>query len=116
MRKKSEFQIVKEIEKKLGLENLTDGTLKIYNGMGLKHDKPDGRFEYKDIVIVLDAKAEGNNYAEQLADYIKGERKKEPKKNVFGIFYNGVSHYVYLNSINDILHKMGLTDLLDRMV
>jgi hypothetical protein len=27
-----------------------------------------------------------------------------------------VSHYVYLNSINDILHKMGLTDLLDRMV
>jgi hypothetical protein len=88
-----------------------------------------------------------------LESYLPAERKLNPKKQIFGIKYNGSEHYVYLNSIenlltdakvladkeyyyniahskeldkteiytqtrsiNNILHKMGLTSLLERMV
>jgi hypothetical protein len=148
---KSEFEIVSEVSNKLGLPNQTDGTIVRYSGV--KFTKPDGVYSYKDIIIILDAKAEGHKFTGQLESYLVGEKKLNPRKQIFGIKYNGAEHYVYLNSIdnllpdakiladkeyyyniahskeldkteiytktraiNNILHSMGLSSLLDRMV
>jgi hypothetical protein len=150
-KKISEFAIVKEVSDKLGLENKTDGTIVRYKNAA--YTKPDGIYEYKDIIIILDAKSEGSKFVDQLESYLPAEKKLNPKKQVFGIKYNGAEHYVYLNTIenllpdakvladkeyyynvahskeldkteiytktrtiNKILHSMGLTSLLDRMV
>ncbi len=102
MPKKTEFQIVKEVTDKLGLENKTDGSIVRYNKK-YHHRKPDGLYEYKDIVIVLDAKAEGEKFIGQLEDYLPAEKEKQPKKHVFGIKYNGKHHYAYLNEITNLL-------------
>jgi hypothetical protein len=151
MPRKNEFKIVKEVTDKLGLENKTDGTIVRYKKV--KYTKPDGIYEYKDIIIVLDAKSEGSKFIGQLESYLPAEKKLNPNKQIFGIKYNGAEHYVYLNSIdnllpdakiladkeyyyniahnkeldkteiytktraiNNILHSMGLSSLLDRMV
>lgn len=102
---KTEFQIVEQFSKKLELKNRTDGTLFIYkkpveteieieNKEGKKEKqtkkqislKPDGYYYADGVTFILDAKAEGKPFQNQLRDYMKLE--KNP--NYIGFKYNGV--------------------------
>lgn len=100
--KKSEFEIVKEFTKMLGLENQTDGTLFIYknNEKGVA-SKPDGYYYVSGITFILDAKAEGEKFIGQLEDYMKLEQNK----NFVGFKYNGIKFECYIKGkkINDEL-------------
>lgn len=100
---KSEFEVVKKFEKTLGLENLTDGTIVRYDRNKFKHTKPDGIFEYKNYIIVLDAKAEGKSFTNQLKDYLIAEKALNPRKVVFGIQYNITDYKCWKNDFDNLL-------------
>lgn len=91
---KSEFEIVKEFTKILGLENQTDGTLFIYKskekGMALK---PDGYYYACGVTFILDAKSYNQFFKGQLEDYMILEQNE----NFVGFKYNGKNFECYIN-------------------
>lgn len=94
--KKSEFEIVKEFTHILGLPNRTDGSLFIYNSKNKgQAKKPDGYYYYEGITFILDAKAEGKPFLNQLEDYMK----LETNKNFIGFKYNGINFECYINGV-----------------
>lgn len=104
MNEKSEFEIVKEVTLKIGLENKTDGSLVRYSVDDVPDiiaRKPDGVYEHENVIIILDAKAEGKNFSGQLEDYLIAERKINPMKDIIGIKYNGIVAEIFVNDINN---------------
>lgn len=105
--KKTEFEIVKEFTRILGLENQTDGTLFIYqkpNKQGQISLKPDGYYYYNGVTFILDAKASNCDFTGQLEDYLKLE--KNP--NNVGFKYNNKIFECYVNGKlqkNEIIPK-----------
>lgn len=102
---KSEFEIVKEFTKILGLENQTDGTLFIYKskekGMALK---PDGYYYACGVTFILDAKSYNQFFNGQLEDYMILEQNE----NFVGFKYNGKNFECYINgkiNKNEIVPK-----------
>ncbi len=93
--KKDECEIVKEFERKLGLVNQTDGTRHIYKKPSNESmaTKPDGYFFYEGVTFILDAKATGKKFTNQLEDYMKLEKNK----NFVGFKYNGKVFECYIN-------------------
>lgn len=88
--KKSEFEIVREFTRILGLENRTDGSLFIYKKPSNRKSeyvacKPDGYYYFDGVTFILDAKAENESFDNQLVDYMKLEQNK----NFIGFMYNG---------------------------
>ncbi|MDT3947990.1 N-6 DNA methylase [Staphylococcus haemolyticus] len=113
MEHKSEFEIVKEVTMKIGLENKTDGSLIRYSNTDFPNivaRKPDGIYEYENLIIVLDAKAEGGKFTNQLEDYIYAEKIMNPMKDIIGIKYNGVETHVYKDYITNKLDDNHLAD------
>jgi len=103
---KSEFEIVKDATLKIGLENKTDGSLIRYSATEFPNiiaRKPDGIYEYENLIIVLDAKAEGVNFTNQLEDYIYAEKIMNPMKDIIGIKYNGINTEIYKDYIDNKL-------------
>ncbi len=93
---KSEFEIVKEFTKILGLENQTDGTLFIYKKPNINETvslKPDGYYYQDGVTFILDAKGYNDSFTGQLEDYLKLE--KNP--NNIGFKYNGKTFECYIN-------------------
>lgn len=93
MAMKSEFEIVSEFSKALGLPNKTDGTLFIYKPKAGVSTKPDGYYYYEGITFILDAKATGGKFTGQLEDYMS----LESNENFIGFKYNGVTFECYIN-------------------
>ena len=88
--KKSEFEIVREFTRILGLENRTDGSLFIYKKPSNRKSeyvacKPDGYYYFDGVTFILDAKAENESFDNQLVDYMKLEQNK----NFIGFMYYG---------------------------
>src|SRR5699024_584604 len=103
---KSEFEIVKDATLKIGLENKTDGSLIRYSATEFPNiiaRKPDGIYEYENLIIVLDAKAEGVNFTNQLEDYIYAEKIMNHVIDLIGIKYNGINTEIYKDYIDNKL-------------
>lgn len=108
---KSEYEIVKEVTELINLPNKTDGSLVRYKGIeGIRCKKPDGIYEIDNLVIILDAKAEGKKFSGQIKDYMRGEKIINPQKNIIGIQYNGIETHIYINTENDMLDDSYIGD------
>ncbi|MGL5590696.1 MAG: N-6 DNA methylase [Metamycoplasmataceae bacterium] len=96
MNRRSEFLIVEEASRILGLRNQTDGSLFVYKKpqKDLKlSTKPDGYYYYEGITFILDAKAEKTKFSGQLEDYMKLEKNE----NFVGLKYSGDIFQCYIN-------------------
>lgn len=101
---KSEFEIVKQVTRFIGLPNKTDGTLVRYKNVeNIRFKKPDGVYEADDLVIILDAKSEGKKFTGQLDHYLIGEKEINPSKKIIGIQYNGVDVNIFKDNISNKL-------------
>ncbi len=88
----TEFQVIKDFERILGLENKTDGTLFIYKGKERSAKKPDGYFYLDGVTFILDAKARGKKFEGQLEDYMI----QEINPKYIGFKYNGDTFECYI--------------------
>lgn len=92
---KAEFQIVEEFSNELGLKNQTDGSIPIYKKTKqgeYQATKPDGYYFFDGVIFILDAKAEGKQFAGQINDYLYLEKHQ----NTIGFEYNGITLNVYI--------------------
>ena len=72
----SEFSVITNFTRIIGLPNKTDGTLWIYKKPKNESwaTKPDGYYYYEGVTFILDAKAKNKKSTGQLEDYMNLEK------------------------------------------